>query len=328
MQRKISVIVPVYNAEKWLNRCVDSILKQSYKEFELILVNDGSKDSSGEICDRYKEADGRVRVLHKENAGVSEARNTGIDLATGDYIMFIDSDDEILDGFFENALNKIENTDWYLSDFIEVVNGKRNVKENNRKTLSGKITVAELYCGSEHDLWSINLWSPGCKLFKTSLIKEYNIRFEKNLRMEEDVFFNVMYAERAETAYVDEKDYYLYHKDNENSLVGRFNPNKYEESVRIYNEWRRIIIEKGVSQEGIENFENFYFRKMMLVIVHFYKHKRPQKEKKEIIKKVINNEWVHKNCTYGKSFSSKLMRFLITKKMALLINIAFWIKVK
>ena len=91
----ISVVVPVYNVEKYLNRCVDSILNQTYSDLEIILVDDGSTDRSGSICDEYLSIDSRVRVLHKENGGLSDARNHGIELANGSYLCFIDSDDYI-----------------------------------------------------------------------------------------------------------------------------------------------------------------------------------------------------------------------------------------
>ena len=90
-----SIIVPVYNVEQYLENCINSVLNQSYRNFQLILVDDGSKDSSGEICDRFAQKDSRVKVIHKPNAGVSAARNTGIDIATGQFICFIDSDDWI-----------------------------------------------------------------------------------------------------------------------------------------------------------------------------------------------------------------------------------------
>ena len=93
---KISVIVPVYNTEKYLRRCIDSVLAQTYQDFELLLIDDGSKDSSGAICDEYAEKDTRVRVFHKENGGVSSARNLGLDNAKGEWVTFIDSDDYFL----------------------------------------------------------------------------------------------------------------------------------------------------------------------------------------------------------------------------------------
>lgn len=101
---QISVIVPVYNAERYLHRCVDSILSQTFSNFELLLINDGSKDSSGAICDEYAAKDPRVRVFHKENGGVSSARNLGLDNACGEWIAFVDSDDWISENYLESML--------------------------------------------------------------------------------------------------------------------------------------------------------------------------------------------------------------------------------
>lgn len=104
---KISVIVPVYNAEKYLHRCVDSILAQTFTDFEVLLINDGSKDKSGTICDDYAKLDSRVRVFHKENGGVSSARNIGVENMVGDYSIHVDSDDEILPTMYEKLYNKV-----------------------------------------------------------------------------------------------------------------------------------------------------------------------------------------------------------------------------
>lgn len=102
MNPKISVIVPVYNTEKYLHRCIDSILAQTFTDFELLLIDDGSKDNSGTICDEYAAKDSRVRVFHKENGGVSSARNLGLDNAKGEWISFVDSDDYTDSYFLEN----------------------------------------------------------------------------------------------------------------------------------------------------------------------------------------------------------------------------------
>jgi len=102
---KISIIVPVYNVENYLCKCVDSILEQTYKEIELILIDDGSTDSSGVICDKYKNKDTRVFVIHKKNEGVSSARNCGLKVAVGDYVGFVDSDDYVLNDMYEYLLN-------------------------------------------------------------------------------------------------------------------------------------------------------------------------------------------------------------------------------
>lgn len=103
MEEKISVIVPVYNVEKYLERCVESIFKQTYKNIEIILVDDGSTDNSGKICDKFLKKDERVKVIHKENGGLSDARNAGLEILSGKYIMFVDSDDWISPAMVEKC---------------------------------------------------------------------------------------------------------------------------------------------------------------------------------------------------------------------------------
>lgn len=112
---KISIIVPIYNVEKYIEKCIQSILNQTFSDFELILVNDGSTDSCGEICDKYKKLDDRIIVIHKVNGGLSSARNAGIDIARGEYIGFIDSDDYIHEKMYEILYN---NAITYNSDIV------------------------------------------------------------------------------------------------------------------------------------------------------------------------------------------------------------------
>lgn len=117
---KISIIVPIYNMEKYLERCVDSILAQTYENLEIILVNDGSSDSSPEICDRYAEKDSRIKVVHKTNGGLSSARNAGLDIATGDYIGFVDSDDYISSDMYRRLAERLDNSDCEIANVVYV----------------------------------------------------------------------------------------------------------------------------------------------------------------------------------------------------------------
>ena len=130
MQPIVSIIVPVYNAEKFLRRCVDSILSQEYTDFELILVNDGSKDLSGAICDEYAEQDSRVRVLHKENTGVSDSRNQAIAMAQGTYLQFLDSDDWMTPDATKLLVRAAveNNCDMVIADFYRVVGDRLSPK--------------------------------------------------------------------------------------------------------------------------------------------------------------------------------------------------------
>lgn len=111
----ISIVVPIYNAEKNLKNCIDSLLNQTYKNIEIILVNDGSKDNSGKICDAYKNSDSRIKIIHKKNGGVSDARNSGIQIATGEYITFADSDDYVSEDYIEYMYNMLRETNTKLA---------------------------------------------------------------------------------------------------------------------------------------------------------------------------------------------------------------------
>lgn len=180
---KVSVIVPVYNVEKYLRKCVDSILNQSYKNLEIILVDDGSKDSSSDICDEYKAKDDRVIVIHKVNGGLSDARNAGLDIASGDYITFIDSDDFYARDAIENLLSGASDN---KADIVCM--GLTHVRSDYSIDLCDKpqaeiISSRELFCricNGETD-------TPACaKLFKKSIIGER--RFKKG-RLNEDFLF-------------------------------------------------------------------------------------------------------------------------------------------
>ncbi len=140
---KISVIVPAYNAEKTLHRCVDSILAQTFEDFELILVDDGSKDSSGRICDEYAAKDSRIRVVHKSNGGVSSARNAGLDIASGEYVAFIDSDDYIDNDYLLSFTR-------YNADLI--VSGAKTISNNKTITIQSHSLNGSIFKSSFQEI--------------------------------------------------------------------------------------------------------------------------------------------------------------------------------
>lgn len=178
----VSVIVPVYKAEKWLHRCVDSILAQTMEDFELLLIDDGSPDRSGEICDEYAAKDSRVRVFHKENGGVSSARNLGLDNAQGEWISFIDSDDWVEVDYLAGLTKNLD------ADFI--TGGMRETIGNIYQSDD------ELFCKKEirqflkeHNS-DIFVRAACGKLIKRQIIDNNNLRFDKKIRFGEDAFFN------------------------------------------------------------------------------------------------------------------------------------------
>lgn len=186
---EISVIVPVYQVEKYLTRCIESILAQSYADFELILVDDGSLDSSGDICERYAVSDGRIRVIHKENGGLSSARNTGLDSAIGKYVTFIDSDDVIHPQYLEVLHNACEQNTADIS-IARLTRFQKNEEIEEFQEITNVNTLVEdstyaLNCFFDKEKNVSNYVSACCKVFKRHLFQ--NIRFPEG-RLFEDEF--------------------------------------------------------------------------------------------------------------------------------------------
>lgn len=209
---EISVIVPVYNTEKWLRRCIDSILAQTFSDFELLLIDDGSTDSSGTICDEYAEKDSHVRVFHKPNGGVSSARNFGLDNARGAWITFVDSDDWIGPLYIENLINQ-PGKDFHLSLFwIEH-------SDNSSNAYAGRaIYNQELSQQQSIDFLTSRLWNICSNLYRNDIIKSSNLRFKERLSMGEDTFFNYGYLANSKSISICKNFDYHYRQDNQTSL--------------------------------------------------------------------------------------------------------------
>lgn len=188
----VSIIVPVYNASSHLRRCIDSILKQTYKNFELLLIDDGSTDSSGEICDEYSKIDNRVRSYHKPNGGVSSARNYGLLRIRGGYLTFVDSDDWVEE-------NHVTTMAAYISDYDWVMLGMKYINSDNSvqdvKNVSATITVSgynelDSVCPKLPQFcWVTN------KLYKSDLIRLHKLTFMEESHIHEDRIFNLNYLQ-------------------------------------------------------------------------------------------------------------------------------------
>ena len=235
----ISVIVPVYNAEKYISRCVDSILSQTLSDFELLLVDDGSKDKSGSICDLYAQKDDRIHVLHKENGGVSSARNAGIEKAKGQYLLFVDSDDFIKPDLLSNLLE---------TSCDLVICGFEKLDERGKHLFT--IQFPNLTYRQREDIdfafmyKSLMLYSPYCKLFRTDYIQENGIRFDPTVTWGEDGMFIADYLRYVNSIIVkDYCGYYYIGYDAENSLATKIRPN----IVEMIERSRGYCIEKATS---------------------------------------------------------------------------------
>ena len=210
MKDLITIIIPVYNVEQYLNRCVDSIINQTYNNLEIILVDDGSTDNSGKICDEYALKDKRIKVIHKENAGVSLARNAGIDVAKGEYIGFIDSDDYIEPDMYEYLYNLMieNNSDISCCNNFDIVNNKCILSTNFPR--EGVLSLNEIL---EDSGWGFTIVT---KLFNKKTIN--NIRFDRNLAIGEDFLFCFeVFKNSKKIIFKNKAKYYYYH--NQNSVM-------------------------------------------------------------------------------------------------------------
>lgn len=176
--KSISIIIPVYNTEKALRRCLNSILAQTMTDYECLLIDDGSTDSSGRICDEYASKDNRFRVFHKENGGVSSARNLGLDNAKGGWISFVDSDDTVDESFLGSLYN-------FGSGSLKISNfngdGHKDYSEEYSNVETSLVITKLLDCNL--------VWTPWGKLFSSAIINEHNLRFDTKLRLGEDTVF-------------------------------------------------------------------------------------------------------------------------------------------
>lgn len=214
----LSIIVPVYNVEQYLSRCIDSILSQSFTDFELLLVDDGSTDGSGSICDTYAEKDARIRVFHKDNGGVSSARNVGLDNAKGEWIYFMDSDDELK----ANGLKIM--ADCISDDVDMVLAGFEEYYEDGNLKYSIPLRVKELLAPSESVLICYEKYSRyyrylgylWIRLFRKNKIDDNAIRFDESIAVKEDTLFIVQYlcSSIGKTLFTTEPIYKYYRRSS------------------------------------------------------------------------------------------------------------------
>lgn len=231
-----SIIVPVYNVEKQLMRCINSLTAQTYPYLEILLVDDGSKDSSGAICDRAAEADSRIRVIHQENAGLGMARNTGLCHATGEYILFVDSDDYVAADYAEILLQTLltHQADLVLTGYYRqladgtcirkpVTSSVRFVQEPVDHVLLPIIGAEPKHPGDVELEMSVCM-----SIYRRSLIEELALRFLSEREVvSEDLFFNLQYIVRAKSAVLI-PDCLYYYVDNSNSLTNSYRPDRFE----------------------------------------------------------------------------------------------------
>ena len=250
MDKLISIIVPVYKVAKYLPRCIESILRQTYQNFELILVNDGSPDKSGELCDKYAKKDSRIRVIHKENGGASSARNVGMDVAQGEYIVFVDGDDWVVDNCLEELVKPMEEKD------VQMAIGGIEIREFDISTQQMQeqlITLKEMEHTQIYEFFMKQFGlsrGPCAKIYKKEIISKYNIQFDETIKWGEDAIFLCKYWMHSKKIYIIESVLYYY-----NRLVPSASTRKIEEDrlacrVALQKKFEELV--SGFTIEGKE----------------------------------------------------------------------------
>ncbi|MBQ9936950.1 MAG: glycosyltransferase [Oscillospiraceae bacterium] len=281
MSELISVIISVYNVEKYLRRCIDSVINQTYKDLEIILVDDGSIDDCGKICDEYKVKDDRVKVIHKENGGVSSARNAGLDIATGSYIAFVDSDDYVA-------------PEMYAKLYSEAVQNKYDVVECNIvfDYASGK---QHKYCLKEREFYSYQemiraiferymLASASNKIYKREVIAD--VRFKKDITIAEDLLFNSISLKKAKSVKVLEEGlYYYYQREDSVSHLVVSDGNFKEFDVLD------IIRNESTSWKTIRALDFWYIDRCIETLQNILKTGTYEEKLEETRKRILKCKW-------------------------------------
>lgn len=264
----ISVIVPIYNVEEYLNRCVDSILSQSYKNFELLLIDDGSSDESGNICDKYAKKDLRVHVFHKENGGVSSARNIGIDNAKGEWIIFVDADDSLDMHLFNTIIS-------YSSSTIQLIHYGWNIYDGESIT-SHNISKNEEYISLEKackkNIFHGYVWSYA---FNTSIIQKHKLRFREDIDYAEDWDFIIKYYSYTNQMFLLKECYYNYvirlGSATNKSLGSKYIKDNFEMYLSVMkccqgkSHWFKQFVSKRIYDINIWLVYNVLFRDITLI---------------------------------------------------------------
>ncbi len=257
----ISVIVPVYNVEKYIRNCLDSIVNQTYKDLEIILVDDGSTDRSGTICDEYAEKDARIKVIHKGNEGQSIARNIGLENATGEFIGFVDSDDTIELEMFKNLHSAIQDVDIAICGHNIVWNQNiETTSTGDEKILPQELLWQEILGSLNNAVWN--------KLFRRDLIG--GIYFDSRFAHGEDLIFNILYLKSAKMGRLIDKPLYNYYKHGDSITTGKFTRRKLLE-IASKDEALRLVQE--IYPPMIKTAEKYCFRARMNIMRNIYKAK-------------------------------------------------------
>ncbi|UNY48796.1 glycosyltransferase [Bacillus phage FADO] len=328
MNPLVSVVIPVYNAEKYLSTCIESVLNQTLRELEVIIVDDGSKDSSKKIIQKYASKDNRIVPIFQENQGVSIARNNALDKAKGDFIVFVDADDRVHEDAYKSMLNAItqygvdivfSEVTWEYEDKSKNFIKKFSIDANQpifRDKIKQVILVDFLYNGSYGGVWN--------KMFKKSFIEDNNLRFPPNKSLGEDWIFCLEAFTHCNSTYYIDTPYYYYRQVNDGSLMRKYNPHLFESYIES-NTLERYSKRWGIFDEKIQL--DLARRKCFVAVNGCIQNEfKPDcnstiKQKMSLISKIVSHPEVQKSVQIAlkneNSFPKKIYLNMIKRKSVL-----------
>jgi len=307
----ISIIVPVYNADKYLKECIDSLVNQTYKNIEVLLIDDGSSDKSGAICDEYAERYSVIRVFHNENQGVSKTRTFGIQHAKGIYLMFTDSDDywelEAVEKMYEQI--KLHDADLALCGYMRFKNDdatycdKRIVNEELVTVFESNKELANLFTRPYTSLAGVSIWA---KMYKRDLILKHDVKFPEGINYEEDCVFNLQYYKYVKKAVVINEVFYHY-RQLEVSLSKGYRADAFGFLVNGFRERKKFFYEIGY-EEFIPKLEVIFLLVIMSTCKKIVCADISRKQKREAYLEIMKYDETQEVVITGAKSKKRLMR--------------------
>lgn len=316
-QPKISMIVPVYNVEQYLERCVKSIMNQSYSNLEILLVDDGSTDKSAGICDALSLLDCRVKVIHKQNGGVSSARNVGLAVSTSEYVMFVDADDWLDSMLCESLLYASNNADFIITGYSWITKNKTEVVSMESQMYQFPIDAENMF----EKLYGNHLLNaPWGKMYKRNVIGEQ--QFDKRIELGEDLIFNLRYLSKCSNIVYIDGGGYFYNCANDNAATKRMRENDLEQISYLY--FKTLEFEEAFCKSKKTRYlvDQAYFEAGIGVVQRLFYSDSTCQEKKMVVKKMFSLNEYMKCC--GKEYKVSIQYKLVQRLCRLKCYFGLW----
>lgn len=322
---KISIIIPIYNSEKYLARCIETVIGQTYKNLEIILVNDGSRDKSLNICKYYQSKDSRIVIIDKINEGVSVARNTGIDAATGKYIGFVDADDWIEPNMYESMLNNIEKykcniafcnftKDTKYGRYFKKINVNKNVLSKLdiiNELIANMIGIEDILPKYHYVMGSI--WR--C-LYNRDFLNKYNLKFRSGISIMEDLVFNIQALIFCDKVCIDHGCYYHYIK-NKSSSLHTYNEKMWHDNVQVHNLLEQILHDADLDEYLRNRLDSRYIAMAACAVGNeVYRGNAKLNQRIRVAKYIMNDSKLKEVLNRAKLNNFKNLRYLRSKEEA------------